>query len=956
MNILYRPLEELSTNEKDLEKRLTFYQLHYYDNLYNVADDGEYLGFLNYQTEIKGREIDIQPIQYGCSNTFVYEWFKNHPGIHRVPVVMNKMLIGEYYNADMTGRLLYKEIEDRALELFPIFQTEISEWLKNQTIGIIGDGVSYIQSVLSTAEYFTPSKKYDLVIDTAIIPQFRSIINRNGLCIKSPSEILLPILISKIIRYFKKYNVNFLVINGIMKKSMYNVTNQEKERLKMTLEEVLQDTDFLRRFCDNDIISFNKLLQHKYDLGQFVKIISNGVSNVLIDKSEENYNIVNGRRFTTDVPSSVSSRIHIFGPCAVMGLCVADEMTICSILQKFINQDGLNTEVFNHGLAYGKDLLNDLLGIIDEPICKGDSIIWFSAFENKELSLFTNHDIPIIEVKDCVKGLTDWFLDNPFHCNAKANTEIAKNIFSYIKQHSNNISTYKRISIINSLGIELYHDPFAILNSIELNNYIKYLEQFQCNDLTKKKGAIVINANPCTLGHLYLVREALKQVDYLYVFLVEESKGSLPYLDREYMLKESLKYNRRVCVIRGGDIMTSEKVFPEYFNKSIEPSRISLALTHRVFGRVANSILGVTCRFFGTEPNDILTQSLNDAAYEILPEYGIIPIVINRLSIDNIHVSAKDVRRHFYNKEYAKLAKLVTLSTYIRLLEIAKDYNDDNLMLYYQNAEYSILKEIHGYNSNSLVFDETKIRINSSIYPGQFEKYGCDYRDQRWILKIAHDECQNLSLAAETFGQLLCQQMDIITSEILPIEYHGTKAQLAKNWMENNGSQFFPLAAYYEELIDHTGFEHGVTFKYSIFKQILKSKCPEEYDKTLTIFWRIMVVDYLLCNARSAGNIGFINNGKTVKLSPIYDNSTELTSISDIRFLSSDFPCLLMKFDLIQNSAYFVLNTFNDRYKYDAINYAKDHLDLSLLYESVKSAEECFLFDVVEHRYLKLFK
>ena len=105
-----------------------------------------------------------------------------------------------------------------------------------------------------------------------------------------------------------------------------------------------------------------------------------------------------------------------------------------------------------------------------------------------------------------------------------------------------------------------------------------------------------------------------------------------------------------------------------------------------MFARVANSILGVTCRFFGTEPNDILTQSLNDAAYEILPEYGIIPIVINRLSIDNIHVSAKDVRRHFYNKEYAKLAKLVTLSTYIRLLEIAKDYNDDNLMLYYQNA------------------------------------------------------------------------------------------------------------------------------------------------------------------------------------------------------------------------------------------------------------------------------
>ena len=231
------------------------------------------------------------------------------------------------------------------------------------------------------------------------------------------------------------------------------------------IEQVLQDTEYLHRFCGTDTTSFSKLCQHKNDLNQFVKVVSNGICNVLLDKAEENYNIIGGRRFTFGVPNNASVKIHMFGPCVVMGLCVADEMTICSILQKLINHKGYSAEVVNHGLAYGNDQLNDLLGMMDEPIRKGDCVIWFSSFEDDELQKLSERGIPIISVRECVKDLNDWFLDNPFHCNAAANQNIAKAVFHQINKLHCDLSDRKRYSMIESLSLNLHHNPYAILDN-----------------------------------------------------------------------------------------------------------------------------------------------------------------------------------------------------------------------------------------------------------------------------------------------------------------------------------------------------------------------------------------------------------------------------------------------------------------------------------------------------------
>ena len=79
MNILYRQLSELTINENCLEKRLVFYQEHYYDNIYFISDCGKYLGFKSYQTEIQGKTINIKPLQFGLPSESVYYYFMNNP-------------------------------------------------------------------------------------------------------------------------------------------------------------------------------------------------------------------------------------------------------------------------------------------------------------------------------------------------------------------------------------------------------------------------------------------------------------------------------------------------------------------------------------------------------------------------------------------------------------------------------------------------------------------------------------------------------------------------------------------------------------------------------------------------------------------------------------------------------------------------------------------------------------
>lgn len=153
-----------------------------------------------------------------------------------------------------------------------------------------------------------------------------------------------------------------------------------------------------------------------------------------------------------------------------------------------------------------------------------------------------------------------------------------------------------------------------------LPEYRKYLESLA---RPGKNGAIVMNANPFTKGHRYLIEQAASQVDNLYVIVVKEDRSRFPYAERKSMIEAGCAGLSNVTVSEGSDYAISAATFPTYFLKQLDdatPTQIALDLD--LFVRHIARPLGVTVRFAGSEPEDKLTRCYNEMMSEILPAGG----------------------------------------------------------------------------------------------------------------------------------------------------------------------------------------------------------------------------------------------------------------------------------------------------------------------------------------------
>ena len=153
-----------------------------------------------------------------------------------------------------------------------------------------------------------------------------------------------------------------------------------------------------------------------------------------------------------------------------------------------------------------------------------------------------------------------------------------------------------------------------------LPQYRKYLESLS---RPGRNGAIVMNANPFTKGHRYLIEQAASQVDNLYVIVVKEDRSRFPYSERKSMIEAGCAGLANVTVCEGSDYAISAATFPTYFLKQLDdatPTHIALDLD--LFVRHIARPLGVTVRFAGSEPEDKLTRCYNEMMSEILPAGG----------------------------------------------------------------------------------------------------------------------------------------------------------------------------------------------------------------------------------------------------------------------------------------------------------------------------------------------
>lgn len=175
--------------------------------------------------------------------------------------------------------------------------------------------------------------------------------------------------------------------------------------------------------------------------------------------------------------------------------------------------------------------------------------------------------------------------------------------------------------IFKSLGFALIaSSPKAILMENGrggLPEYRKYLESLA---RPGRNGAIVMNANPFTKGHRYLVEQAASQVDNLYVIVVKEDRSRFPYVERKAMIEAGCAGLDNVVVCEGSDYAISAATFPTYFLKKLDDATdTQIALDLDLFVNHIAKPLGVTVRFAGSEPEDALTRRYNELMAEILP-------------------------------------------------------------------------------------------------------------------------------------------------------------------------------------------------------------------------------------------------------------------------------------------------------------------------------------------------
>lgn len=179
-------------------------------------------------------------------------------------------------------------------------------------------------------------------------------------------------------------------------------------------------------------------------------------------------------------------------------------------------------------------------------------------------------------------------------------------------------------------------------DSASMRDYLEYLSRH------KADGVIVMNANPTTLGHLYLIEKAANHCNKLAVIPVyENSKNLFSYTERLHMLRRATAHISNVEVLEGSDYAISPSTFPSYFIKEkSEISRTHAELDLDIFCRKIATSLGATKRFVGTEPTDELTREYNEVMKNELPGRGIEVIEIERKHFSKDAISASKVRQY----------------------------------------------------------------------------------------------------------------------------------------------------------------------------------------------------------------------------------------------------------------------------------------------------------------------
>lgn len=185
----------------------------------------------------------------------------------------------------------------------------------------------------------------------------------------------------------------------------------------------------------------------------------------------------------------------------------------------------------------------------------------------------------------------------------------------------------------------------------------------QCVD-GQKIASIVMNANPFTKGHLYLVETAARENDVVHLFVLSEDASIFPAKDRFELVKKGVSHLKNVYVKSTGNYMVSSATFPSYFLKEeSNVTKIHATLDATIFKNWIAPALNINIRYVGEEPYSEATNIYNESMKEVFNN-RIKLIILPRKDEDGEIISASKVRRMLSLNEMDKVKAFVPGTTF----------------------------------------------------------------------------------------------------------------------------------------------------------------------------------------------------------------------------------------------------------------------------------------------------
>ncbi|GAA0116427.1 [citrate (pro-3S)-lyase] ligase [Clostridium senegalense] len=242
-------------------------------------------------------------------------------------------------------------------------------------------------------------------------------------------------------------------------------------------------------------------------------------------------------------------------------------------------------------------------------------------------------------------------------------------LFEEGKYHSFIFTKPSNVAIFSGLGYKLIEEveKVALLENgvYNINSCLNKIgDKYDLKNNTKK-AALVMNCNPFTLGHLYLVEKAASENEEVIVFVVEEDKSLFPFKVRYDLVKKGCAHLKNVKVIPGGEYIISSATFPSYFiRKKDEVLKAYTNLDAKIFGKYFCNEFNINKRYVGEEPYCVVTKSYNDTLKEILPTFLTDVIEVKRKAEDEVPISASRVRELIREGKMDEIEKIVPKTTF----------------------------------------------------------------------------------------------------------------------------------------------------------------------------------------------------------------------------------------------------------------------------------------------------